>query len=160
MGNYFSAIAATPKYDENRGLWENAEVLKASLDVWLKNPKKRMAALAFFDALEDNATDALNFFPFEEHPHPAITKFAAPIMYGDGAFKGLGVTNIGRQQFDCDSFNVYDVWPTPPFFDIVDMLVGVLTSGDSMTFCIRFGEKEITRENVKAIFDRAMEFLD
>jgi|AGTN01.1.fsa_nt_gi Uncharacterized protein containing a NRPS condensation (elongation) domain len=157
MGNFVSGIAVKDfRYDNNLDFWENAIVLKNLTEEILKNKRRRLAALTFLNAFGDGLKDAINFYPFEENPNKIVKSFA-PRFYPE-KFKGLGVSNLGKQSFDY-SFPVSNAFFIPPLFASGDLIAGIITVNGRMSVCLRYGSKEISPETVKRIYDRAIKLL-
>ena len=148
IGNFVSGIRVRADYDEAIGFWENARALKTLTNASLKDPKIRIEALTFYNALCDGLCDAINF-PIS---HPVV-KQLEPYLLGE-SFKGLGVSNLGKHNFLYQSFSVSDAWFAPPLFVTGDMIAGIITANNKMTICMRYGVKETGHNGAEKILEQ------
>jgi len=157
LGNFISGLLLTTPVDPDVGFWENAIALHKEFLTQRSDPKKRVSAPAFLHCLSDDIKDGINFYPFEENPHP-VFRTLEPLLVGEH-FRGLGISNLGLRELPFRSFSVSDVWFAPPLFGTGDVIVGIITACGRMTLCVRYGEKEIPKETIRKVTGDALALL-
>lgn len=154
MGNFVSGIAGPVRYDDSLDFWKNARGIGDGLNEKLKNPRRRLAALALGAALDDALMDAVSFAGFGGYENAAAQKIC-DLICGVPADRGLGISNLGRHEMRFKTFSLAEMWFVPPLFAMNDFIVGALTVNGRMTVCLRYAAAQMSGDAADRLFEAA-----
>ncbi|MDR1533116.1 MAG: hypothetical protein LBS62_13225 [Clostridiales bacterium] len=157
MGNYTSGVSVPCDYDRHETFWANAKAISVQIHKRLNNPKKHAVATAFMLALSNEIHDAINFYPYENHPHKAM-KTLEPILIGE-KFAGLGTTNLGKKDCKYNNFDLSDFFFAPPLFGTSNLVVGAITVNGKAAFCLTYEQRDFSEGEIMTMFDEAKSCL-
>jgi len=159
MGNFVSGVSVKARYDNGKPFAENAKAIGSSLRRKLANPKSRRLVVNFVDMLDEKLIESVSFAAYGDYDNRVSKKLGE--MLGERAReKGIGVSNLGRQNVGKrDNFSVSDIAFVPPAFPANLVTLGVITTDNRMSLCLRYSKADIDDETVEKVYRAMAELL-
>ena len=159
MGNFVTGISVKVSCNRTNDFMTNAKSIASLLKKQLENLKTRHLVLHFLNEFEKDLIESIMFAAYGNFEHPVSKKLAG--LIGEQAEnKGLGISNLGRQDFSAyTNLKVLDVQFIGPAFPANTLTVGIITVNEKMNLCIRYNKGETKIEDVKILYKKAIELV-
>jgi len=159
MGNFVSGISVKACYDNGKSFVENANVVGSSLRKKLGNPKSRRLVINFVDMLDEGFIESVFFAVYGNYDN-RVSKKLGEILGERTCDKGLGVSNLGKQNMNgYDNIVVSNIVFVPPAFPANIVNLGVITTNNHMSFCLRYSEADIDGKTVERVYHEMIGLL-
>jgi NRPS condensation-like uncharacterized protein len=160
MGDYVSGVTVYTRYNNKKSFIDNAKHIAKDTRKKLNNKKSRLLAVNFLGEIEKDFIESTQFAAYGDYKNPVSKKLCHMIGSINARTKGVGISNLGRQNFmQYNSFKLLDVLFVPPVFPYSMVTVGIITTNNKLNFVLRYAKSEISDDTVKMIYKNAKELM-
>jgi NRPS condensation-like uncharacterized protein len=159
MGNYVTGICVNVNYIPEKDFMANVKNVAAILRKQLTNFKIRHLIVNFLSEFDTDFMESIMFASYGNYQLPVSKKIGK--LIGEGlAKKGLGVSNLGRYEFNnYDSFRLIDMQFIGPVFPANLLSISIITVNNKLNIYLGYNEAEITTDIITQIYEKAIDLL-
>ena len=160
MGNFVTGVSAKAYLDSTNDFITNVKAITSGINDQLKNLKNRHLAVHFLGMFDKDLIESIMFAAYGTFEN-SVSKKLAELMGEKTEDKGLGVSNLGRYDFNIfEKIKIIDLQFIGPAFPANLLTVGIITINNKMNFCLRYNKGEFIESTIKILYKKAIELLD
>lgn len=159
MANHASGIAVQYKYNENKSIFQNAQIVHKLIYKKLGNAKKKYLVLRFIALMEPTLLDSVCMFAFGDYKNKTTEQLTHMMKY-DNQPKNLSVTNLTKLNIP-QRYGLYDIKNfvfVAPIFPNSRRVIGIATLGEETCITMHVMDDENVK-NERRIFEKAIQTL-
>ncbi len=158
FGFYASSLTVRLKYTPRKNFWDNARNIHNRIRTELE--KTDLFRMLIADLLSPSLLDSIYFSKYGLIKN-RISNMLLKMMNFNKISYGYSITNVGKINIPSvyGQLRLDTVYGPAVYSDVNEKLIGVITTGDRISFMMTYNENNVSTDNAKQIRDAAISHL-